>query len=93
MHAVPRGHRLARQACCAASRKGGAAPEDVDLLLNIADNMMGNTICALADAAAMPVRAFVTKFRAEFEEHVAPRPLPVRAPRRRRGGSRRHAHA
>jgi NADH-quinone oxidoreductase subunit F len=31
---------------------------------------MGNTICALADAAAMPVRAFVTKYRAEFEEHA-----------------------
>jgi NADH-quinone oxidoreductase subunit F len=50
--------------------EGHASPADVDLLLNIAGNMMGNTICALADAAAMPVRAFVTKYRAEFEEHA-----------------------
>jgi NADH-quinone oxidoreductase subunit F len=50
--------------------EGHAKPSDVDLLLNIAGNMMGNTICALADAAAMPVRAFVTKYRAEFEEHA-----------------------
>jgi NADH-quinone oxidoreductase subunit F len=50
---------------------GTASPRDVDLLLNIAGNMMGNTICALADAAAMPTRAFVTKYRAEFEQHAA----------------------
>ncbi|GIW40689.1 MAG: NADH-quinone oxidoreductase subunit F [Candidatus Binatia bacterium] len=49
---------------------GGARPDEVDLLLRIADNMMGNTICLLADAAAMPTRSFVTKFRSEFEEHV-----------------------
>ena len=32
--------------------------------------MMGNTVCVLADAAAMPVRSFVAKFRAEFESHI-----------------------
>ncbi len=58
---------------------GGASPRDVDLLLSIAGNMMGNTICALADAAAMPVRAFVTKYRAEFEQHVALGRCPFRA--------------
>src|SRR5215831_10042232 len=49
---------------------GGASASDVDLLLGIANNMQGNTICALADAAAMPVRALVTKYKAEFEEHA-----------------------
>ena len=49
---------------------GGATMPDVDLLLHIANNMQGNTICALADAAAMPVRALVTKYRAEFEAHA-----------------------
>jgi len=58
--------------------QGGAAPGDVDLLLNIADNMMGNTICALADAAAMPARSFVTKYRAEFEQHAALGRCPIR---------------
>ena len=50
--------------------EGGAKERDVDLLVQVADNMMGNTICVLADAAAMPTRSFVSKFRAEFEEHV-----------------------
>jgi NADH-quinone oxidoreductase subunit F len=62
---------------------GRGTQADVDLLLNIANNMMGNTICALADAAAMPVRAFVTKYRAEFEQHAALGRCPLRpdAPR------------
>ena len=58
--------------------EGHAAPRDVDLLLNISGNMMGNTICALADAAAMPARAFVTKYRAEFERHAALGRCPFR---------------
>ena len=31
---------------------------------------MGNTICALGDAAAMPTISFVKKFRDEFQHHV-----------------------
>jgi NADH-quinone oxidoreductase subunit F len=50
--------------------EGGAERQDVDLLLRISDNMIGNTICLLADAAAMPAKSFVTKFRGEFEEHL-----------------------
>jgi len=49
--------------------EGGATERDLDLLLQISDNMMGNTVCVLADAAAMPTKSFVTKFRSEFEEH------------------------
>ncbi len=49
---------------------GGATERDLDLLLQVAENMMGNTVCVLADAAAMPTKSFVTKFRAEFEEHL-----------------------
>lgn len=49
---------------------GRGKPEDLDLLLNLADNIQGRTICALGDAAAMPVRAFVKQFRAEFEHHI-----------------------
>jgi len=65
--------------------EGGADPADVDLLLSIANNIQGNTICALADGAAMPTRTFVTKFRAEFEQHVTLGRCPFRpeAPRRR----------
>ena len=69
--------------------EGTASPRDIDLLLNIAGNMMGNTICALADAAAMPVRAFVTKYRPEFEQHAA----LGRCPFRSEPAARRAAHA
>ncbi len=40
--------------------------EDLDLLNSVADNIQGRTICALGDAAAMPVRAMIKHFRDEF---------------------------
>jgi len=46
--------------------EGRGKARDVDLLVDIANNMMGNTICALADGTAMPMLALVRKFRAEF---------------------------
>jgi NADH-quinone oxidoreductase subunit F len=49
---------------------GQGRQEDMDLLENIADNIQGQTICPLGDAAAMPVRSFVRQFRSEFQEHV-----------------------
>src|SRR5690606_30290633 len=51
--------------------EGGTRPNDIDLLRRVADNMIGNTVCVLADAAAMPVQSFLTKFRPEFERHAA----------------------
>jgi len=50
---------------------GRGRPEDLDLLNGVSDNIMGRTICALGDAAAMPVKSFVKHFRAEFEHHIA----------------------
>jgi NADH-quinone oxidoreductase subunit F len=44
--------------------------EDLDLLDNISDNIQGRTICALGDAAAMPVRAMIQHFRNEFIYHI-----------------------
>ena len=49
---------------------GKGRPEDLDLLNSVADNIQGRTICALGDAAAMPERAFIKNFRAEFEYHI-----------------------
>jgi len=49
---------------------GQGRPEDLDLLNSVADNIQGRTICALGDAAAMPVRSFIKHFRGEFEHHV-----------------------
>lgn len=44
--------------------------QDIDLILTVADNMKGKTICALSDAAALPALSFVKKFRDEFEFYV-----------------------
>jgi NADH-quinone oxidoreductase subunit F len=49
---------------------GQGRKEDLDLLLNLSDQIQGRTICALGDAAAMPVRAFVKTYRDEFEYHI-----------------------
>jgi len=48
---------------------GEGRVSDLDLLLEIADNMEGRTICALGAACAMPVRAYITKFRGDFEKY------------------------
>jgi len=44
--------------------------DDLDLLNSIADGIQGRTICALGDAAAMPVRAMIKNFREEFAYHI-----------------------
>ena len=49
---------------------GLGRPSDMDLLDSVAEDIQGRTICALGDAAAMPVRAMIKHFRHEFEYHV-----------------------
>jgi len=49
---------------------GEALAEDLALLDSVAENIMGRTICALGDAAAMPVRGMLKHFRDEFVYHV-----------------------
>lgn len=49
---------------------GKGRPTDMDLLNSVAEDIQGRTICALGDAAAMPVRAMLKHFRHEFEYHV-----------------------
>jgi NADH-quinone oxidoreductase subunit F len=46
--------------------------EDIDLLMEVANNIEGNTICALGDAAAWPVQSMILRFRDEFERRVRP---------------------
>ncbi|MBI2932305.1 MAG: NADH-quinone oxidoreductase subunit NuoF [Planctomycetes bacterium] len=57
---------------------GHGRPEDLQLLLDICDGMVGRTICVLADAAAMPTRSIVTKFKAEFEAHIEKKRCPMK---------------
>jgi NADH-quinone oxidoreductase subunit F len=51
--------------------QGEGQKGDLDLILNVSSNIMGNTICPFGDAAAMPAAAFIRKFREEFEAHIA----------------------
>lgn len=48
-------------------KSGEASKQDVDLLISVANNIEGNTICALGEAAAWPVKFTVQRFRDEFE--------------------------
>ena len=49
---------------------GEGRASDLELLNSVSDGIQGRTICALGDAAAMPVRAMIKHFRAEFEHHI-----------------------
>ncbi|MBK1620594.1 NADH-quinone oxidoreductase subunit F [Lamprobacter modestohalophilus] len=49
---------------------GNGRPQDLDLLDNVAGRIGGRTICALGDAAAMPVQSFLKHYRSEFEHLV-----------------------
>lgn len=49
---------------------GMGRPQDLDLLDQVAERIGGRTICALGDAAAMPVQSFIKHFRPEFEYHI-----------------------
>lgn len=49
---------------------GKGTPEDIDLLVDVAKKIEGNTICPLGDAAAWPVASAIRHFRDEFEWHI-----------------------
>ena len=57
---------------------GTAQETDIDLLMDIANNIEGNTICALGDAAAWPVQSMIRRFRHEFEKRVSKAPSVTR---------------
>ncbi|HVD09924.1 MAG TPA: NADH-quinone oxidoreductase subunit NuoF [Gaiellaceae bacterium] len=50
--------------------QGEASHGDLDLLLDVCDRILGNCLCPLGDAAAMPVASYVAKFRDEFRRHI-----------------------
>lgn len=62
---------------------GEGTLDDIDLLLDVANNIEGNTICALGDAAAWPVQSVIKKFRGEFERRAKKEPRerkPIKPP-------------
>jgi len=58
---------------------GRGTSADLGVILEICDEMVGRTICVLADAAAMPAKSIVQKFKAEFEAHVTEKRCPFKA--------------
>ena len=47
---------------------GDARKEDADLLLSVANQIEGRTICAFGEAASWPTQSFIAKFRGEFQD-------------------------
>ncbi len=67
--------------------EGKAEPKDLTLLISVCNAIapyppigLGTTICALGDAAALPVHSTVQKYRAEFEQHIAEHRCPFPTP-------------
>ena len=50
--------------------EGRAEQGELDLLLDVCDRILGNCLCPLGDAAAMPVASYVAKFREEYQRHI-----------------------
>jgi NADH-quinone oxidoreductase subunit F len=50
--------------------RGEATPMDLDIMTSVCDHIMGNCLCVLGDAMAMPIASMVKHFRSEFEEHM-----------------------
>jgi NADH-quinone oxidoreductase subunit F len=63
--------------------RGEATPMDLDIISSVQENIIGNCLCVLGDAMAMPVGSMVKKFRGEFEAAIeaarvaAPGPIDV----------------
>jgi NADH-quinone oxidoreductase subunit F len=49
---------------------GEATPMDLDIMASVQEEIIGNCLCVLGDAMAMPVGSIIKKFRAELEEHI-----------------------
>jgi NADH-quinone oxidoreductase subunit F len=49
---------------------GEATPMDLDIIASVQEQIIGNCLCVLGDAMAMPLGSMVAKFRGEFEEHI-----------------------
>lgn len=50
--------------------RGESTIEEIDMLLDVAGQVEGHTICALGDAAAWPVQGLIRHFRSEIEDRI-----------------------
>jgi NADH-quinone oxidoreductase subunit F len=60
--------------------RGEGQMKDLDLLLSVAGNIMGKTLCAFGDAEATPVLSTIALFREEYEAHIREGRCTVPAP-------------
>ncbi len=49
---------------------GEATPMDIEIMASVQEHIMGNCLCVLGDAMAMPIGSMIVKFRDEFEAHI-----------------------
>jgi NADH-quinone oxidoreductase subunit F len=49
---------------------GTATPMDIEIMASVQEHIIGNCLCVLGDAMAMPIGSLIAKFREEFEEHI-----------------------
>ncbi len=69
VHAVPRGHELTVK-MLERIESGEATPMDLDIMASVCEQIMGNCLCVLGDAMAMPIGSMIKHFRLEFEAHI-----------------------
>jgi NADH-quinone oxidoreductase subunit F len=50
--------------------EGTATPMDIEIMASVQEHIIGNCLCVLGDAMAMPIGSLIAKFRDEFEEHI-----------------------
>jgi NADH-quinone oxidoreductase subunit F len=51
-------------------KDGSATPMDLDIMASVQEHIIGNCLCVLGDAMAMPIASMIQKFRPEFEEYI-----------------------
>ena len=61
--ALPRGHATGRRRCSLRIKNGDATPMDLDIMASVCEQIMGNCLCVLGDAMAMPVGSMIKHFR------------------------------
>jgi NADH-quinone oxidoreductase subunit F len=49
---------------------GEATPMDLEIMASVQEHIMGNCLCVLGDAMAMPISSMIAKFKDEFEAHI-----------------------
>jgi NADH-quinone oxidoreductase subunit F len=50
--------------------EGTATPMDIEIMASVQEHIIGNCLCVLGDAMAMPIGSMIAKFREEFEAHI-----------------------